>query len=290
MPILQEIDLNGQDAHPTRSFSFKKGALTMKFSRNSFTSQWLPILLPLLAVPTAFIGFTGASASLRGLEGQPDADAMPEQELTAQIEPAAPVTLPRLPVDRPTVGQVPFSDSRQVRRAERDLQRARERAFSVQFLAQQTTASEAEEVTTIAQSILERAESNYQAGQFFEAEKEAKAARAIYEAAENLYESELGYVISSSGRLRGPSRSYFDAPYRAQERIARAEAELSFYQQNDPQVSELMNRARALAEAPGSVTPVQNPAATDLAYLARNRAAYQLAKGAVHLMEAARGF
>lgn len=262
----------------------------MKFPHNSFTSQWLPILLPLLAVPTALMGLTEASASLRTLEEQPNAASLSEQGLTAQIEPAAPLVPPRSPADRPTVGQAPLSDSRQVRRAERDFQRARERAFSVQFLAQQTTSSEAEEVTTIAQSILEQAEASYRAGRFFEAEKEAKAARAIYEAAENLYESELGYVISSSGRPRGPSRSYFDAPYRAQERIARAEAELSFYQQNDPQVSALIDRARALAEVPDAVTPVQNPTTADLAYLARNRAAYQLARGAVHLMEAARGF
>jgi len=187
----------------------------------------------------------------------------------------------------PPVGQ---RNAQRPEKAEREISKAREEALSVQVLARQASSSAAREATSVAQQILQQAQSSYSAGRFFAAEKEAKAAKSLYEAAETLYEGELGYVTSSSGRPKPPSRSYSEAPFKAQERIARAEAEMNYYRANDSRVANLINRAKQLAGSSTQVASVQNPNSVDFAYLTSNRAAEHYARAALHLMEAQRGF
>ncbi|OKH29150.1 hypothetical protein [Chroogloeocystis siderophila] len=182
---------------------------------------------------------------------------------------------------------------RQVERAGRDIARAREDSYRVSYLARQVSSSQANELLPIAQQIMERAESNFRGGQYFEASEQAKAAAAIYDAAENLYEGELGYVVGKKGPS-GPSRSYIEAPQRAQERIARTEAEIQYYRSNDNTVRQLLDRAKMLVA--NAATPAANASAIpvtntyNFAYLAQNRAADRLLRAAMHLIAAERGF
>jgi hypothetical protein len=206
---------------------------------------------------------------------------------TAPAAPAQPGVV--LPSGR---GSSAGSEYRQVERAGRDIARAREDSYRVSYLARQVSSSQANELLPIAQRIMERAESNFRGGQYFEASEQAKAAAALYDAAENLYEGELGYVIGKKGPT-GPSRSYVEAPQRAQERIARAEAEIQYYRSNDTTVQQLVDRAKSLVAA----TPVASASAAtpavgtyNFAYLAQNRAADRVLRAAMHLIAAERGF
>jgi hypothetical protein len=216
-------------------------------------------------------GFVPLSVTMVMAQNRPPAP--PERPAPGELRPARP-----LPPGRYDNGE----------RAYREIGKAREEAFRVEQLAQQVSSSEAVETTAIAQTLLSQAESAYSAGQYFVAEETARAAKNTYEAAETLYEAELGYVVDHRGP-RQPSGSYFNAPYEAPERIARAEAELSYYQASDPIVSELLNQARELVGTSSSYQEVQVSNA-DFAYLAENRAAKHLAEAAIHLMRAERGF
>jgi hypothetical protein len=260
----------------------------MKFFQHS-TKPWTIAALMLLSTPAVAIGLAAVDPSPPDTP-RTEASAWAQRPLPqpSGVVPAPPAPPAHLEGQRPT----PYGDARQFEKAERELRKAREEAFAVQYLAEhlaeQVSSADAVAVATIAADILQQAEASYAAGQFFQADKQAKAAKDTYEAAETLYEAELGYAVGREGP-RGPSRSYYDAPDRAQERIARAQAELDYYQGSSPIVADLMQQATALAR---STTQAQvRPVGTDnFGDLARSRAAEHLAKAAIHLMEAERGF
>ncbi len=187
-----------------------------------------------------------------------------------------------------TVAPVPpntpgYAVYRLTEKAGRELAKANEEAYQVQSLSRQASSTEATELVSLAQQTLSKAESTYRAGRYFEATEKAKAAKALYKAAETLYEGELGYKIGSR-RPEGSTRRDFDA-HKAQEKLAKAQAEMNYYRANDETVSRLINRARTLA---GSSTPTQ--VSYDFSYLTRQRAAEHVAKAAIHLIAAQRGF
>lgn len=177
---------------------------------------------------------------------------------------------------------VPQADGYYSRKAARDLQRAQEKAFSIQYLASQANSEPAAEFVRLAQQTLNQAERSYQAGQFFAAEKQAKAANSLYKAAETLYEGQLGYAVGRRGSKKA-SKRWYEAPYRAQERIARVEAAIAYYQVNPATATKLLQQARQLTQSAQNLTP------DNLASLANYRAAEHLANAALHLVEAQRG-
>lgn len=193
------------------------------------------------------------------------------------------------PPHPPAPGIVSRSDAHYNYKAARGIQRAREKAFSIQYLANQTNSQPASDFINLAQQTLAQAENNYAAGRFATAEKQAKAANALYEAAKTLYEGKLGYVSGPRGP-KAPGKSWYESPYRAQERIARVEAEINYYQVNNATATNLLQRARQLA---GSTTPMnagEFPTSYNLANLANYRASEHVANAALHLVEAQRGF
>lgn len=175
---------------------------------------------------------------------------------------------------------IPQADVYYHQKAARDIQRAREKAFSIQYLAGQANSEPAADFVRLAQQTLNQAERSYQAGQFFAAEKQAKAANALYEAAKTLYEGQLGYVVGRRGP-KGASKRWYRAPYRAQERIARVEAAIPYYQVNQATATKLLQQARQLTQSAQNAAP--------LASLASYRASEHLANAALHLIEAQRG-
>ncbi|QZZ21891.1 hypothetical protein J5X98_05525 [Leptothermofonsia sichuanensis E412] len=175
---------------------------------------------------------------------------------------------------------IPQADGYYSRKAARDLQRAQEKAFSIQYLASQANSEPAADFVRLAQQTLNQAERSYQAGQFFAAEKQAKAANALYKAAETLYEGQLGYAIGRHGSKKA-SKRWYEAPYRAQERIARVEAAIAYYQVNPATATKLLQQARQLTQSAQNAAP--------LASLANYRASEHLANAALHLIEAQRG-
>lgn len=183
--------------------------------------------------------------------------------------------LPPLPTE-----SIPQSDAYYRYKAARDIQRVREKAFSIQYLAGQANSEPAADFVRLAQQTLNQAERSYQVGQFFAAEKQAKAANALYEAAKNLYEGQLGYAVGRRG-LKGASKRWYRAPYRAQERIARVEAAIAYYQVNQATATKLLQQARQLTQSAQNAAP--------LASLASYRASEHLANAALHLIEAQRG-
>ncbi|WAL62322.1 hypothetical protein [Thermocoleostomius sinensis] len=253
----------------------------MNMFKHSNLKTWTITTLVLLATPAVAIA----------LNSEPSSQRSPHSgnHLLAQTPRRQPsVTPPSLEVQpgRPSPAQ--FFDARQAEKANREIRKAQEKAFSVQFLADQISSPDGADVAMIAADILQQAEASYRSGQFFRAEREAKAAKDTYEAASSLYEAELGYVMGRRGPS-GPSRSYYEAPYRAQERIARAQAEMEYYRSNSPMVSNLIQRAIDLASST-TQAQAQPISAYNFSELARSRAADHLARAAVHLMEADRGF
>jgi hypothetical protein len=277
----------------TKPFTFEnaKSNQPMNFFKHSNLKTWTIAALVILATPAVAIGLRPAEQSpqLANRELAERDDRLLAQTPLRQ-SPVAPPNLEEQPGVRPGPAQYPtqYFDARQVEKADREIRKAREEAFSVRYLADQVSSADGSEVATIAADILQQAESSYSAGEFFQAEKQAKAAKDAYEAAETLYEAELGYTVGRRGPS-GPSRSYYEAPYRAQEQIARAQAEMDYYRSNSPVVSDLIQRASALASSTIQAQ-AQPVSAYDFGELARSRAAEHLAKAAVHLMEADRGF
>ncbi len=202
---------------------------------------------------------------------------------------APPLHLTQTPPRPLSPGVAPSLDAHYSYKATRDIQRAREKAFSVQYLLSQASSQPAAEFASLAQQTLGQAENSYAAGRFFTAEKQAKAANALYEAAKTLCEGKLGYVAGPRGP-KAPGKSWYEAPYRAQERIARTEAAMNYYQVNNPTATNLLQRARQLAGATAPTNVVQTPTAYNLATLANYRASEHLANAALHLVEAQRGF
>jgi len=124
-----------------------------------------------------------------------------------------------------------------------------------------------------ADNLLRQAQGEYQAGQYFRAKERAKAASLIYEGLR--FQEVAPTAPYPVGRGKEARRAY-EAPFRAQEAIARAEYEASYYRVNASVVGQLIQEAKRLL-AQGND-------------LARAEAAHRLARAAHHLMKAERGF
>lgn len=228
---------------------------------------------------------------------------IPEAALLAQsASPATNIPVPQAPgtVDPPPppgdipLRRVPSSvalpsprgsrDSRLVEKAARDISKARRDAYEMASISGRVSSSEASEFVSTAGRILSDAESAYSGGRYFSASEKAKAASALYAAANTLDRTQLGYAVDRRGPKPGRG-NYVEAPDKARERIARAEAELTYYRSTDATASQLINRAKNMV---GGATPVSTSG--DVSYLARNRAAEHAAKAAMHLIAAQRGF
>lgn len=129
--------------------------------------------------------------------------------------------------------------------------------------------------TALARRLYQEAQRDYQAQRFFAGKERAKAARHILEA----QRLEAGVAPMRPGGR--PGRVSYSAPYRAQEKIARVEAELAYYRTKNPLVRQLLEEAkRALAGV--------NPG--DFRALLKAEAAHRLADAAHSLIKADRGF
>jgi len=205
---------------------------------------------------------------------------------------AAAVTQPaigRPPAPFPPNGRplAPFPRYRDQERAWRDIRKAEETAYRLSFLATQASIARASDLTSLGNRLLSDARGLYEAGKYFQAAETALAAKNVYEAAQNLYEGQLGYVVGP----RGLTRSYYDAPYRVSEELYRADAIVAYYSSNDSTVSNLLRYARELATPSTSPTAsILSASAPNLSIMTNNRAAIRLAKAATHLVRAANGF
>lgn len=124
-----------------------------------------------------------------------------------------------------------------------------------------------------ADALLQQAQRDYQAQAYFRAKELAVAAGSIYEALRFLEVAPGPAASAYPGRA---GRKAYQAPYRAQEAIARVEYEASYYQVNQPLVNRLLDEAKRLLAAGAD--------------LARAEAAHRLARAAHHLIRAERGF
>ncbi|MCF2971726.1 DNA-binding protein [Synechococcus sp. Nb3U1] len=182
-------------------------------------------------------------------------------------------------VQQPQISQPAVFDQRTLNRAGRDLAKAERSLLQAEFFAQRLSSSEAATLTELGRETLQEARASFQAGDFFAAREAAKAADNLFKAANALYEGETGYMGHHS------SRSFFEAPFRAQENLTRLKAELAYYGNSDSRVSELMQQAEDLLSnvntAPGSYS---------FKDFAQSRAARHTARAALHLMASERGF
>lgn len=129
--------------------------------------------------------------------------------------------------------------------------------------------------TALAQRLYQEAQRNYQAQRFFAAKERAKAAREILEA------QRLEAGVTPTGSKGRTDKVSYSAPYRAQEKIARVEAELANYRTNNPLVRQLLEEAKRVL---AGVNP------SDFRALLKGEAAQKLASAAHSLMKADRGF
>lgn len=129
--------------------------------------------------------------------------------------------------------------------------------------------------SALAQRLYQEAQRDYQAQRFFTAKERAEAAREILEA------QRLEAGVAPMGPKGRPGKVSYSAPYRAQEKIARVEAELAYYRNNNPLVRQLLEEAR---RALAGVNP------SDLYALLKAEAAHKLADAAHSLIKADRGF
>lgn len=153
----------------------------------------------------------------------------------------------------------------------REAERASKELYRLQFELSQTQGPR----VALAQRLAGEAQRDFQAQRYFQAAERAKAARKILVA--QRFESGM-LPLSPSGRPRPVS---YSAPYRAQERIARLEAELAYYRNNNPLVRQLLQEARGLLSR-------INPNNFNSLYQAE--AAHHLASAAGDLIRADRGF
>lgn len=116
-----------------------------------------------------------------------------------------------------------------------------------------------------ADTLLAQAEQEFRAGAYFRAKERAKAAAKVYKAQRFL---ELGGYPY-------PDKEAYEAPFRAQKALTKAEFEGKYYQVVSPTINRLLQEARRL---------LANPTG------AQAQAAYELAKAAHHLIKAERGF
>jgi hypothetical protein len=152
---------------------------------------------------------------------------------------------------------------REMERAQRELSRAQ---YLASIVAPAPLKQEAD-------ALLQQAQRDYQAQAYFRASELAIAAGSIYEALRFLEVAPGQAGLAYPG---GRGRKAYEAPYRAQEAIARVEYEASYYRVNQPLVNQLLGEAKRLLAA-----------GTDLA---RAEAAHRLARAAHHLIKAERGF
>lgn len=153
----------------------------------------------------------------------------------------------------------------------REAERASKELYRLQFELSQTQGPR----VALAQRLASEAQRDFQAQRYFQAAERAKAARKILVA--QRFESGMP-PLSPSGRPRPVS---YSAPYKAQERIARLEAELAYYRNNNPLVRQLLQEARGLLSR-------INP--NDFNSLYQAEAAHHLASAAGDLIKADRGF
>lgn len=152
---------------------------------------------------------------------------------------------------------------REAARAERELTRAR---YLAGLVAPTPLKREAD-------TLVERAQVELASGAYFQARNRAEAAALIYEALRFLEVAPMAVPAPASPR---EARRAYQAPFRAQEAILRAQREAGFYGVNLPLVETLLQEARGLL-LQGSD-------------LARAEAAHRLARAARHLIRAERGF
>lgn len=152
---------------------------------------------------------------------------------------------------------------REMERAQRELSRA-------QYLAGIVSPAPLKQE---ADALLQQAQRAYQAQAYFPAKELAIAAASIYKALRFLEVAPGPAASAYPGRA---GRKAYEAPYRAQEAIARVEYEASYYQVNQPLVNQLLGEAKRLLAAGAD--------------LARAEAAHRLARAAHHLIRAERGF
>ncbi|MFS8897513.1 DNA-binding protein, partial [Synechococcus sp. R3-13] len=98
----------------------------------------------------------------------------------------------------------------------------------------------------------------------------------LAKAAKVLYEAELGFM----GR---PGRSFFEAPFRAQEYLSRLQAEMAFANINSGSVSDLQNQAQELLSNVNT-----DPGSYTFADYSLSKAALYSARAALHLLAAER--
>lgn len=163
----------------------------------------------------------------------------------------------------PRGGLVPSVAEREIARAEREITRAR---YLSGLVAPAPLKREAD-------ALLERAQVELASGAYFQARERAHAAALVFEALRFLEVAPQASPVSVSPR---EARRAYQAPFRAQEAVARAEREALFYGVELPLVKALLAEARSLL--------IQG---TDLA---RAEAAHRLTRAAHHLVRAERGF
>ncbi|MEN9252509.1 MAG: hypothetical protein Q6K99_09900 [Thermostichales cyanobacterium BF4_bins_65] len=167
----------------------------------------------------------------------------------------------------PSQGQQLLWEQESARRASRDLSKAQGSLIRVRFLGERVSSREASALVDMGQNLLDQAQSQFQAGNLFAARETAKAADNLFKAAQILYESQLGYG-SVSGR-------HWEAPLRAQEYLARAQAG---------------NPSGTAATLVSQANQLLNRSQGDPTGLPYGRAARHTARAALHLLVAERGF
>jgi hypothetical protein len=155
----------------------------------------------------------------------------------------------------------------------RELERAQRELSRAQYLASIVGPAP---LKREADALLQQAQRDYQAQAYFRASERAKAAASIYEALRFLEVAPGPAASAYPAYPGGRGRKAYEAPYRAQEAIARVEYEASYYQVNQPLVNQLLGEAKRLLAAGAD--------------LARAEAAHRLARAAHHLIRAERGF
>ncbi len=172
--------------------------------------------------------------------------------------------------------QPSWQSPRELERASRDLAKAQRHLAEASFFAQRGSSPEADRLLELSCQSLAEAQKALQGGNVFAAREQAKAAENLAKAAKALYEAELGF----GGR---PGRSFFEAPFRAQEALSRLQAEMAFANITSGPVAELQQQTQQLL---GRVNA--DPGSYTFADYSRSKAARHSARAALHLLAAER--
>ncbi len=175
-----------------------------------------------------------------------------------------------------TAAPVPMQPSWQSPRASHDLAKAQRHLAEASFFAQRGSSPEAARLLELSRQSLAEAQNALQGGNVFAAREQAKAAENLAKAAQALYEAELGFGSR-------PGRSFFEAPFRAQEYLSRLQAEMTFANITSGPVADLQQQAQQLLSR---VNP--DPGSYTFADYSRSRAARHSASAALHLLAAER--